>query len=207
MNKILLFCVALLVASCAQKTEIKADYNPSSFLTDEEIDDFKYEVIRYVGKLAGKANHDTKFEERFDEYYTDLANRHQLLYYFENEDNGEVYFLITRIAPSLHYRKVGFGGKLIRNSENEITQYEEAFRTWKMEEEELKEKSLFLFDRYVNGKDLTAYYPENSKGEEYIEFPNKDVFYDIEKRQWISTLENPMQGLYEERKLNTTSED
>lgn len=202
MNKILVLCAVLFFTACAQKNEIKADYNPSSFLAEEEIDDFKYEIIRYVGKLAGKANHDTKFEERFDEYYIDLANRHQLLYYFENEDNGEVYFLITRIAPSLHYRKVGFGGKLSRNSEGEIMHYEEAFRTWKMEEEELKEKSLLLFDLYVNGKDLTAYYPENSKGE-YIEFPNNDVFYDVKKRQWISTLEDPMQELYEERRVNT----
>jgi hypothetical protein len=182
--------------SCKQEKETR-NFSATNVLTEAEIDAFKYEIIRYAGKLAGRANHQTKFEERFDAHYIELAGNHQLPFYYVNEETGEIYFLLTRIAPSIHYRKVAVGGKLTRDDFGEITYYEETFRTWKMEENELLEKSQKIFSDYVDGKDLSKYYPENSGGEEYIEFPNEEVYYDNEQRIWISLRENPMQYLYE----------
>jgi hypothetical protein len=202
---IALVCIAFL--SCKQEKETR-DFSATNILTETEIDAFKYEIIRYAGKLAGRANHQTKFEERFDAHYIELAGNHQLPFYHVKEETGEVYFLLTRIAPSIHYRKVAMGGKLTRNDSGEITYYEEAFRTWKMEENELLEKSQVLFADYVDGKDLSKYYPENSKGEEYVEFPNEEVYFDSEQRIWVSLRENPMQYLYEggnEKVLDTVN--
>ncbi|WP_238531621.1 hypothetical protein [Nitritalea halalkaliphila] len=45
--------------------------------------------------------------------------------------------------------------KIQRNADGQLLHYEEVFRTWKFEEEELLEKGLFLFDRMVRGEDLT----------------------------------------------------
>jgi hypothetical protein len=195
------FLIAFLfigLLSCKQEKETR-DFSATNVLTEAEIDEFIYEIIRYAGKLAGRANHQTKFEERFDTHYIELSGNHQLPFYYIKEQTGEIYFMLTRIAPSIHYRKVAIGGKLTRNESGEITYYEEAFRTWKMEENQLLEKSQKIFSDYVDGKDLSKYYPENSGGEEYIEFPNDEVYYDADQRIWISLRENPMQYLYEGR--------
>lgn len=195
MKYLLIICIIFSLTSCSQ--EEKQDFEPHTYLNESEIDEFKYEIIRYVGKLAGKADHQTKFDEIFDPHYHKLAEKHELLYYYEDETSGEIYFLVTRIAPSRFYKKVATGGKIRRNSIGEITLYEEAFRTWKMPVEELKEKSYTLFTEYVNGKDLSPYYAVNSGKDEYIEFPNETVFYNKDKRIWVSTLENPMSTYYE----------
>lgn len=197
MKNILLFTfLSIGFFSCKQEKEIR-DFSATQILSQAEIDDFKYEIMRYAGKLAGRANHQTKFNQEFDIHYLELAANHQLPFYYVKENTGEIYFLLTRIAPSIHYRKVAIGGKLTRDENGEIFYYEEAFRTWKMEETELLEKSHKIFSDYVDGKDLSKYYPENSKGEEYIEFPNDEVYYDAEQRIWISLRENPLQYLYE----------
>ncbi len=199
MKNIFLFALIIVgFLSCKQEKETR-DFSAKNILSTAEIDEFKYEIIRYAGKLAGRANHETKFNQEFDIHYLELAANHQLPFYYVKQDTGEIYFMLTRIAPSIHYRKVAIGGMLTRNESGEITYYEEAFRTWKMEESELLEKSHKIFSDYVDGKDLSKYYPENSGGEEYIEFPNEEVYYDAEQRIWISLRENPMQYLYEGR--------
>jgi len=199
MKNIFLFALIIVgFLSCKQEKETR-DFSATNILSTAEIDEFKYEIIRYAGKLAGRANHETKFNQEFDIHYLELAGNHQLPFYYVKEETGEIYFMLTRIAPSIHYRKVAIGGMLTRNESGEITYYEEAFRTWKMEENELLKKSYVIFSDYVDGKDLIKYYPENSGGEEYIEFPNEEVYYDADQRIWISLRENPMQYLYEGR--------
>lgn len=197
MKYLLLVITSLLLLSCNNK-EIK-NYEPSTHLNNQETENFKYEIIRYAGKLAGKADHNTKFDEEFDSYYRELAANHQLLYYYEDLNSDEIYFLITRIAPSLKYKKVATGGKLKRNYLGKIIHYQEDFRTWKMEEDELKNKSRTIFNEYVTGKTLSNYYSENSKGEEFIEFPNEHVSFNINQRIWISTIKNPMDTYYKEK--------
>jgi hypothetical protein len=51
----------------------------------------------------------------------------------------------------------------------------------------------------VQQEDLKPYYIENSGGKEYIEFPNKEVWYDKKTRQWISSRVDPLQEFYEEK--------
>lgn len=192
-----LLIIGLLFSLTSCTREKQQNYEPLAYLNESEIDDFKYEIIRYAGKLAGKADHQTKFDEKFDLHYRKQAASHDLLYFYEDETSGESYFLITRLAPSIHYKKVATAGKIKRNSNGEIIYYEEAFRTWKMPVEELHEKSYTLFKEYVNNRDLSDYYVTNSGEEEYIEFPNDNVSYNAEKRIWISSIENPMESFYQ----------
>jgi hypothetical protein len=49
----------------------------------------------------------------------------------------------------------------------------------------LKEKSLMLFSKMVLGGDLSPYYPQNSAKEEFIEFPDGFVVYDVGERKWV----------------------
>ena len=104
--------------------------------------------------------------------------------------------MLTRIAPSLHEKKVAIAGNIRYDENANIESIEEIFRTWKMLVPELKEKSDMLFQLLLDGKDLSPYYTENSKGVEYIEFPSEHVKYDTEKRLWVSDLDDPLEEYY-----------
>ena len=159
---------------------------PSDYLTVAQLESFKYEIIRYTDKLAKNATHETKFESQFDSIYQLKAKSAELYHYYVEEKSNEIYFAIARIAPSLKVKKVVTVGKLTKDADGKIVSYEEAFRTWKMEIPELKTKTKLLFEKYINGEDLTPYYTKNSNGEFYIEFPDDHTFYDKNTRKWQS---------------------
>jgi hypothetical protein len=184
--KIILFVIFLgFISACRNESSLKPAVQEYSKI---EIDSIKYSLIRYLGKLAGKANHGTKFNAEFDEYYKSLANGHDLVYFIKNQKDDHYYFLFTRIAPSLYEKKVAIGGKL-KVENGELTYYEEAFRTWKMLVPELEQKMNVIFQDYLEGKDLTQYYTKNSKNVEYIEFPDDQNYFDSEKRIWVSSID------------------
>lgn len=157
---------------------------PSDYLDKKQIESFKYDIIRYSDILVKKATHDTKFEAQFDSVYKLKAKSAELYYYYIDKNSNEIYFAIARIASSLKVKRVVTGGKLTKDKEGNITYYEEAFRTWKMEIPELKVKSKLLFEKYIHGQDLTKYYTKNSEGEFFIEFPDDINYYDSDLRIW-----------------------
>lgn len=163
--------------------------NPSNFdpaqLGEDEKELLLYQMVRYYGKLPKRyADHDNKFEARFDSYYTTHAKEHQLLAYHSDGD-GREYLLLMREAPSLFKKYVATGIRFERDPSGEISYYEEVFRTWKMPKEELESKGRMLFSKMVRGEDLSPYYPENSGQEEYIEFPDQRNAYDPVTRRWL----------------------
>jgi hypothetical protein len=195
MSKIFWFLLfSLLLLACTNTPKERKLYEEVN-LSETEASELLYEMIRYIGKLPGKANHQTKFDQGFDAYYRDLAEAHRLEKYVLKDK--EAYFLVSRIAPSIYQKRVAIGGKIRRNEQGEIVYFEEIFRTWKMLEEELQRKSEFLFEELLEGKPLDAYYPEQSPNEEYIEFPNGETHYDTLERRWKSLRENPMEIFYQ----------
>jgi hypothetical protein len=193
-NSIFFFTLlCLLGISCSSDKFPNID--PSKYLNDSQIDSFKYSIIRYAGKLAGKADHTTKFDSIFDSYYLPLADQHDLLFYFELPENDTVYFALTRIAPSVHLKKVSIGGKLVKRN-GSLEFYEESFRTYKMFPDELETKTKIIFLDFIKGKDLSRFFYANSQPEEMIEFPNEEVYYDITIRQWLTTREDPLEPYY-----------
>lgn len=184
-NTVILFLFLLLISAC-DNHKIKLDnYNPSNHLSTEEVDNLKNEIIRHLGKLHKKATHETKFDNFFNEYYFEQAKKHELIYYVPRHTDEYTYFCFTRIAPSIKIKKVAIVGRIKRNEKKEIVHYEEIYRTWKFEPELLKEKNDILFIKLLNGEDLSRYYNHNSGEEEWIEFPDKGVNFNIEKRRWI----------------------
>ncbi|WP_100610260.1 hypothetical protein [Confluentibacter lentus] len=190
MKYFILLLLFIPLLSCQNK---ELDINPKIYLTEDQEEAFKYAVIRYVDRLAPKATHETKFNQQFDSNYQLQAKQVDLLFYYE--DKGETYFAITKIAPSLKVKKVATVGKLKMDGNNNITYYEEIFRTYKMEETPLFQKTALMFKDVIQNKDVKKYEFKNSKPEEYIEFPDANTYYDSKKRQWISTLENPYESL------------
>lgn len=173
--------IVVLFLSC-QKEPYKI--LPSDYLDKKQIEAFKYDIIRYSDKLAKRATHETKFDAQFDSIYMLKAKSAQLYHYYVDKNSKDVYFAIARIAPSLKVKRVVTAGKLIKDKDGNITYYEEAFRTWKMEIPELKTKSKLLFEKYIDGENFNEFYTKNAKGEFFIEFPDDINYYDTNLRRW-----------------------
>ncbi|MFN4298855.1 MAG: hypothetical protein ACK4EX_03880 [Thermaurantimonas sp.] len=211
LSKILFVIIIFKFVSCSTSS---FDFTPDNHLNSYEDSVFKYSIIRYAGKLPPKATHRIKFDPSFDEYYIQLARRHKIDFYYPSED-GFIYFQISRIAPSLHEKYVGIGGKLKKDLEGNITYYEEVYRTWKMPYDDLIKVSRQVFIDMVNGKKLDKYYTKNTPDNVFIiEFPDEETYFDTEKRIWVSKRESPLiefenerQELYEKKFFETKKSD
>jgi hypothetical protein len=162
--------------------ESKNKYSPERYLNKKEQSQILYTSIRYLGHLPKKGTHENKFDKVFDEYYSKLALDFTIEAYYKEKDVE--YFMASRIAPSIKVKKVAVGVKMKRDGDGNLLHFEEVFRTWKFEIPEMQEKGLMLFDKMVKGEDLSPYYPQNSGAEEFIEFPDEKVFYDVNERRW-----------------------
>ena len=169
----------------------RQNYDADLILSESEKKEMMYRIIRYLGHLPPRATHETKFDSEYDTYYQDLADRHSLEMAYHHPEENQLYFLITREAPSLYSKQVAAGGRLSLDSAGELTFYEEVFRTWKLSEDELAVKSSLLFQEMIAGKDLSIYYPEHSGSEEVIEFPNNYTRFDTATRRWVSSRFDP----------------
>jgi hypothetical protein len=176
--KFVLICLVLFSA-CGRTSD---KYNAQRQLSEKEQRQLLLTTIRYMGHLPKKGTHETKFDAVFNEYYSQLALDYTVEAYYKKD--GYEYFLASRIAPSLKVKKVAVGVKMKRNPDGQLEYYEEVFRTWRFEVPEMLEKGLMLFDKMVNGEDLSPYFPQNSGAEEFIEFPDEKVFFDIEEKRW-----------------------
>ncbi|MFC3198158.1 hypothetical protein ACFOET_11100 [Parapedobacter deserti] len=186
MRKLLLFLGGLaffssFLLSCNQTRT----YAPDNHLSAAQQDSFKYEIIRFVGRLPKRATYATKFESRFDEPYRLMARAMELDKYYYNPSDDYIYFEMSRIAPSLYEKYVATGGRLKRDDQGKIVEYEEIYRTWKMAREDLEEKTAIFFDHMVKGKDLSSFYTVNVGDTEHIEFPDEHTYFDKNERRWI----------------------
>lgn len=171
-----------------QSAKNEPNINPDTYLSADEQHDFKYSIIRYFDKLPKKVTHNTKFDVEHDSIYQAKTHRTDLYYYFPAED-GYIYFAVTRIAPSMKLKKVATIGRLKKEVDGQVSFYEEVARTWKMEEPELMEKTKMLFLKFIEGEDLSPFYTINSKPELIIEFPDENNWYNVQKRRWVSPLD------------------
>lgn len=185
-----LLLAALVFSSCTRDIHVDAQ------LSDEEQGELQYALSRYVAKPAPKSTLENRFDAEFDDYYRRESGKIYPKFFYFDRKSKRNYFVITHIAPSLQEKYVALGGYYI-DGENGFDQYEEVFRTWKFTEDELLPKAEMLFTKMIKGADLSRYYPE-ATGDQYIQFPNEDTYFDKERRQWVSTRENPLQEMKDE---------
>jgi len=166
-------------------------YDPGKFLSRDDQQKLIRETVYFSMKLAPNANHDTKFNKEFDWYYDRAAKEVEVAKYYIDEKRTH-YFFMSRVARSITPMREGIGGKLRFDDAGKLIEYEEIFRTWKMERDSLKIRGLMLFDRMVKGKDLSLFYSK-FQGDKYIEFPNERFSFDKTLRLWhdnaIDTLQ------------------
>lgn len=187
----------ILLSACNQPASERTGLSGAPGLDSIAQQEFIYSVIRYAGKLPGKANHRTKFDTVFDEEYRMTAARHRLDHYATDKEKNRTWFMLSRIAPSIKIKRVGVGGYVEKDADGNVLKYVEVFRTWKMEEDELAQKGKLLFNLMVKGDDLRPYYPENSGKEEYIEFPNAEAWFDTTEQRWKSSRDAVIESLYQ----------
>jgi hypothetical protein len=189
MRTSLLLLIIGFLTFCSSSADTATSLRADITLSQDEQHDFLLSISRYIGRLPRHGSHENKFESRFDDHYAQIATDHRLELLYVDSETGFTYFLATRFAPSLYERRVAIGGRLQRNEQDSLVHYEELFRTWKMDQADLAVKSAFLFEKMVDGTDLTPWTPEHSGEEEYIEFPNSLITYDPQLRQWTSTVQ------------------
>lgn len=156
----------------------------NAYLNAEQQENFKNAIIRYADRLPKRATHETKFDTVFDAEYKRQAASSEVLFYHIDSTSNTHYFALAKMAPSMIEKKVAVVGKLQYDKNGAISDYEESFRTWKMEVPELKTKTAEMFTKFVNGEDISPYYTANSNGAFYIEFPDDRTYYDKKKRMW-----------------------
>jgi hypothetical protein len=162
----------------------KADYSPDRYLSVDELQQIKRTIVRYAGKAPRRVVDTVKFDSVYDTHYEEQVDQHELIAYFIDKQ-GEHFFLISRIAPSIQEKWVATGGRMRFDENRQLADYEEVFRTWKLPKADMLERSRYLFDLMVNGKDLTPYYAATA-GFNYIEFPDENVYFDKKDRIWKS---------------------
>lgn len=166
------------VLSCDQRK----DYNPNTYLNPHQKDAIITTIVRYAAPRPDNVPDADKFNPRYDSFYLGKASRIRFEQYFAKGD--DFYFLISQPAPSLIEKRHATGGRFRLSDKGEMTEYEEIFRTWKMVPDTLKIRSYLLFDKMMRLESLEPYYTRNSKGVDYIEFPNDRVYYDVGERKW-----------------------
>ncbi len=197
--RISIHLLVLCVAGIQSCTEKKPDYNPDRFLSKDQQQQFKAQIIRYVAKTPRRVVDATKFDTTYDEHYMKLVAQHDLLAYYIDKKSGEHFFMVARIAPSIDSKWVATGGRLRYGKDNSLAEYEEIFRTWKLPRKDLEERSKYLFGLMVRGEDLTPYYTAKA-GFNYIEFPDDNVYFDKSERTWKSRLYGSVEEMvYESR--------
>ncbi len=176
MDKLLLFLIFILAVSCQSK-----GYKPSDHLTAKEQDAIMWTIIRYVGRAPEGLTYPERFYKGYEPHYREQQSLHRMDAFFIKGDT--CYFLVSRRAPSLVEKRVATGGKMVLADGGTMAYYNEVFRTFKMKDEELIKKSLFLFDRMVKNETLAIFERKKSQ-EEYIEFPDEINYYDDQDRRW-----------------------
>lgn len=179
-------------------------YRADDHISEERKQEVVKKIIRHLGKIPDKADYKTRFDSIFDNHYEKELNKYELIHFYPKKNTYYIYFSVIRRAPSISEKYVATGGKF-RYEYGVVKEYNEVFRTWKMEKEELLPKLDMLFERMIYGRDLKPYYPENSGDEEFIEFPNSEVTYNIKKNIWESSREDVLEPYY--KKLHSESND
>lgn len=198
MNKFSKLFLLIIIALAGFSSCQQANTNQIEDLTQEEKTELRKKLIRYIGRKPEDASDKNKFESYFDTHYDNEQRAYDLEYYHKSTD-GKAYFLFTRIAPSVTLKKVGIAGYVKLDKKGTIVELEEVFRTWKHIPDRLNEINTLLFNKMINGEDLSPYYTENSNGVEFIEFPNKEVWYDKPTHTWKTSRFDPLEEFQQEK--------
>lgn len=177
MNKILILTLVLLVFACNNK-QVNLDIQKHQKLIDT--------LMPRFAKLHDSIPNNSRFDKSLLPFYQIHKTERQ----YELQEyaciNEEYFFAISRLEPSIKKDKYAIVcGSFRRNSAGEIdsSSYREIYWTWKMLKNDLIERNKILFEKAINGADLSDYMPEKA-GDKYIMFPDGKVSFDRATQSW-----------------------
>jgi hypothetical protein len=175
-----IFLACLSISGC--KSEIDK-FKPEDYFTESQK---KSILMQLVLKTSDKPSGNLTASE-IEAYYQQEA--FTCTWHFVHEKNGSFFFFVSHPAPSLYDKRAGIGGKFKTDDYLHIKGFKEVFRTFKMKPSVLQKKGGVLFEKMVNGQDLSPYYPNrNSDKDEWIEFPDQLNYYDSLSQSWKMRL-------------------
>jgi hypothetical protein len=158
----------------------KGTSGPETYFSENQIKAILLQLVIKTGKMP----EGLKAKNEIEAFYQNEAMTYYWHYAFEKD--GKYFFFISRPAPSLYGKRIGIAGSFISQDGISIRNYSESFRTFKLRPDELERKGSFLFPKLINGEDLSGYQPggKDSKGQEWIEFPDAQNYYDSGSQKW-----------------------
>lgn len=173
---VFVYTIAFLTFSCSSED---SRYKPDEYFTSGQMEAIKLQLVL---KTCKKPEGVFTMPE-IEAYYQEEAKTYQ--WHFAHESEKGYYFLISRPAPSLYGKRSAIGGFFSTPDNMQIRGFKEIFHTFKMKPEELEERGGILFEKMVNGQDLTPYFHSRAKDKEgWIEFPDDLNYYDSTSQSW-----------------------
>jgi len=170
-------------ATSPAKKSVEQGWLPDEYWDETTRSAIKKQIMPYLHRLAPGATHENKFDEQYAEFYRTAGETYRWRY-IKPDEKGGWFWMIDRPAASFDQSRTAIAGHLaFRKKDFFIESYEEAFWMFKMPEEELQVKSLYLFNLYTRGEALEPFYRMN-RGTDYIEFPDNQVYYNKKTRKW-----------------------
>ncbi|HEX5172452.1 MAG TPA: hypothetical protein VFW11_24920 [Cyclobacteriaceae bacterium] len=180
LKDLLLLYLLLNLLSCEKKNN---DFSPQQCMSPELQSKFLKIMVHYSSKLAPQATHETKFNSDFNWYYDRAERECKILFCHYNKQDSSYSLLVAREARSIKPMKEGIAVKAKFDSRGGFENYNEIFRMWKMPEDSLVKRGKFLFNRMLNGEDLTLYYSRFQQ-DRFIEYPDDRFTFDPSLRRW-----------------------
>ncbi len=184
MNRILVF-FSLLIIVCASCSTNDEQYNPKNIISKPQEDSILLNIIKYTDEhRPDSINLENRFEKKNEAFFKGILNKYSLDYLYKDKD-GTYYYFIYKVARGVDDMYVGIGGKFKLGPDNQLQDFEESFRMWRMLHKDLKAKGVEVYADFINNKTLDKYM--NNEKIQYIEFPNDFVGYDKNKKEWVAT--------------------
>jgi len=181
MNRILVFFSLLIIVFSSCSTNDKK-YKPSNLVSKGQQDSILFDIIRYTDEhRPDSVTLENRFDPKSEAFFKSVMNKYTLDYLYKDNE-GTYYYFVYKLGRGVDDMYVGIGGKFKLGPNNELQNFEESFRMWRMLHKELKVKGSEVYADFINNKPLDQYMNDEKK--HYIEFPNEYVGYDMDKKEW-----------------------
>jgi hypothetical protein len=167
----------LLVLACDANK--KNPYDISNYFDKSSQDTLMANVITYIYKVPKGVRKENKFNAEYRQLYVKQIEQFKWVHYYV-DDNHQHFFYLIRPARNVKGYKRGVAGSFRLNDNLELDDFREILNTPMQPEEEIIQKSDYLWQDLMYFKHVERYLHNR----EFIEFPGEGCQYDFEKKEW-----------------------
>ena len=182
--KYVIKCICLVYVFSLSCSHNEKKYSPENYYSADVIDSLMVDIVTYIGKKPKNADHITKYDPEYRNFYTEMSRDFNMRKLFIAED-GTHYFYIIRPARHPLGNRRAIGGRFLLDEYFQIRDFEEIFVTRVSDEENLNATGIQLFNELVRYGDTGSYLFNR----EIIEWPDDRCKYDNEKKEWRYDVE------------------